>query len=184
MTTRILSKEKIVLAAVDLINHQENLTFTRLSRILGTRSQALYNYFPDVMAIRIGVAIHFYNDLYQRLQADLLGLSGKEAIKAFNKIFVQYSLSHYPVAQQVIAIPAGKLHNDDLDAAILKIRNIGLKLLKPLVPDKKSRLVISRMLRNLIIGEIVHIGNGRFDNKTISAADSFDQMLNIALSTI
>lgn len=81
MTSRTLSKEKIVAAAVQIINNQESLTFTRLSKLLGTRSQAIYNYFPDVMAIKGAVAADFYNQLSQRLRVDLLGMSGKECNK-------------------------------------------------------------------------------------------------------
>jgi len=184
MTSRTLSKERIISAAVELINEQENLTFTNLSRKLGTRSQAIYNYYPDAMAVKIGIATNFYDTLIQRLQADLLGLSGKQAIKAFANVSVQYAMGQYLVAQQIFSIPSGKLHNEDLDASVDKVRVMLRKLLYPLVPDEKERFVISRMLRNLVVGEIIHIGNGRFVNKAISARDSFDQMLEITLANI
>lgn len=181
MTSRTLSKEKIVMAAVELIKNQETITFTKLSRQLGTRSQAIYNYYPDVMAVKVAVAIDFYNNLAVRLQADLLGLSGKQAIMAFCNVSVQYALSKYLVAQQILSIPSGKLHDKELDDSALKVHAIMLKLLVPLKLDDKEQLVLARMLRNLIVGEIVHVGNGRFDNKLITARDSFDQMLKMVL---
>jgi len=184
MASRTLSKERIISAAVELINEQENLTFTNLSRKLGTRSQAIYNYYPDAMALKIGIATNFYDTLIQRLQADLLGLSGKQAVKAFANISVQYAMGQYLVAQQIVSIPSGKLHDENLDMSVDKIRVMLRKLLDPIVPDEKERFVISRMLRNLVVGEIIHIGNGRFVNKAISAQDSFDQMLEITLAGI
>lgn len=87
MNSKTLSKEKIIKTAIELINNQENLTFTKLSRKLGTRSQALYNYFPDIMAVKISVAVSFYQDLAVRLKADLLGLSGKQAIVTFCNVW-------------------------------------------------------------------------------------------------
>ncbi|GEO59279.1 TetR/AcrR family transcriptional regulator [Companilactobacillus bobalius] len=184
MTVHTLSKEKIVAAAVQIINNQESLTFTRLSKLLGTRSQAIYNYFPDVMAIKTAVAIDFYNQLSQRLEVDLLGLSGKQAIKTFANVSVQFSLSHFLVVQKVLSIPANedydKTSNNGLPA-VLKILN---KLLDSLIEDQKLQLIISRMLRNLIIGEIIHIGNDRFNDKLVAARDSFDKMLNITLLSL
>lgn len=184
MTSRTLSKEKIVAAAIELINDQENLTFTKLSRKLGIRSQGIYNYYPDVMAIKIGVAVHFYDELGVRLQADLLGLSGKQAIKAFANVSTQYALSKFRVSQEILSIPSGKLHDEALDTSFHKIHVILNRLLEPFISDKETNLVISRMLRNLIIGEIVHVGNGRFDNKAITARDSFDKMLEITLAEL
>lgn len=184
LTSRTLSKEKIVATAIELVNQQETLSFTKLSKVLGTRSQAIYNYYPDVQALKIAIAVNFYDQLAVRLRADLLGLSGKQAIKAFANITVQYALGKFRVSQLILSIPAGKLHDEALDDSFLEIHHIMNLLLDPLVTDEKQRLIVSRMLRSLIIGEIVHVGNGRFDNKLISARDSFDQMLDITLAAV
>jgi len=158
MTSRTLSKEKIVSAAIELINNKESLTFTKLSKKLGTRSQAIYNYFPDVLAVKVAVATDFYNNLTQRLQVDLLGLSGKQAVMACTNISVQYALDHFLVAQQILSIPEDKLSDPGLDNGFKNVHRILHQLLNPLVPDEKDQLVISRMLRNLAVGEIVHEG--------------------------
>jgi len=182
MTSRILSKEKIITTAIEIINNQEILTFTKLSKKLGTRSQSIYNYYPDVMALKVALAINFYNELAKRLQADLLGLSGKQAIKAFANITTQFSLGKFPLAQQILSIPAGKLQDEELDASFTQLETILRKFVNPLIPDKSQELVVSRMLRNLIIGEIIHVGNDRFNNQLMTSRDSFDQMLEITLA--
>lgn len=184
MTSRTLSKEKIVAAATELITEQENLTFTKLGHKLGIRSQGIYNYYPDVMAIKIGVAIHFYDELAVRLRADLLGLSGKQAIKAFANVCTQFALSKFQVSQQILSIPVDHAHDKNLDTSFHKIHAILNELLEPFISDNDTKIVISRMLRNLIIGEIVHVGTGRFNNKLISARDSFDKMLELTLNEI
>src|SRR5699024_8715531 len=119
MNSKTLSKEKIIKAAIELINSQENLNFTKLSRKLGTRPQALYNYFPDVTAVKIDVAISFYQDLATRLTVDLLGLTGKQAIVTFCNVGVEYALSKYRITQQVISLPAGQLDNQELEQSAL-----------------------------------------------------------------
>ncbi|GEO48020.1 TetR/AcrR family transcriptional regulator [Companilactobacillus kimchii] len=184
MTSRTLSREKIVAAAIEIINDQEKLTFTKLSKILGTRSQAIYNYFPDVLTLKVAVVDNFYDQLTQRLQIDLLGLSGKQAIKSFANVSVQFALSHFLVAQQILVIPADRLQDKVLDNRLLVIHEILIKLLNPLIEDQKVQLIISRMLHNLIIGEIIHIENGQFNNKLMSARDSFDKMLDITLLSL
>lgn len=182
MTAHTLSKEKIITAAKELINDQENLTFTKLSRKLGIRSQGIYNYYSDIMAVKIGVAVSFYDELTVRLKADLLGLTGKQAIKAFANIIVHYALDNFLITQQIISIPAGKLNDSELNNSLINIRTILRLFLDPLVENKEDMIVVSRMLRNLVVGEILHVGNGRFEDKTISAPDSFNQMLDITLA--
>lgn len=182
MTSRTLSKEKIVATAIELINQQESLTFTNLSKKLGTRSQAIYNYYPDVMAVEVAVAVDFFDNLAIRLQADLLGLSGKQAIKAFTNISTQYALGKFLIARQILGIPMEEKRSGDLNVSIDKVHQILDIFLHQMINDEKKELVIARMLRNLIIGEIVHVGNGRFRNKLVNAQDSFDQMLEITLA--
>ncbi|GAB5057182.1 TetR/AcrR family transcriptional regulator [Companilactobacillus alimentarius] len=184
MTVRTLSKEKIILAAIKIINTQETLTFTKLSRLLGTRAQAIYNYYPDVTALKVAIADHFYDRLTQRLQADLMGLSGKEALKPFAHVSVQFSLSHFLVTQQILSIPTKKTHDKDLDSRFLVVDHILNDLLEPLIKDSKYQLIISRMLKNLIVGEIIHVGNDRFSNQKILSRDSFDKMLDITLFSL
>lgn len=184
MTSRTLSKEKIIATAIELINTEGSLTFTTLSKKLGTRSQAIYNYYPDVSAIKIAVAIDFYDNLAIRLQADLLGLSGKQAIKSFTNISTQYALSKFPVSQMILAIPVNEKRSGELDKSIDQVHRILRTLLQQVSDDPQKEIVIERMLRNLIIGEVMHVGSGRFSNELISAQDSFDQMLEITLANL
>ncbi|TGD22711.1 TetR/AcrR family transcriptional regulator [Companilactobacillus suantsaicola] len=184
MTARTLSKEKVITAAIQIINQEDNLTFSKLGRLVGTRSQAIYNYFPDVLAVRVSVAADFYDKLAQRLEVDLLGLTGKQAIKAFCHVCVQFSLGQYVMVQQIIDIPADHLHDEPLNSSFRNIYEILHRYLKPLIPDEKRQMVFSRMLRNLIIGQIINVGSGRYTNTPISKRDSFDDMLELILLSL
>jgi len=182
MTSKILSKEKIVNAAMDLISRQETLNFTKLGKALGTRSQALYNYFPDVTALKVAVVAQFYDKLGIRLQADLLGLTGKQAIKTFANVAVQYSLGNFYLVQQIISISPNRLNNSEFEKSFRGLQMILIQLLRPIIKDKEQQLVTSRMIFNLIIGEIFCAGYGRFDNDLLNTRDSFNQMLDVILS--
>lgn len=181
LTSRTLSKEKIIETAIELINQQETLTFTNLSKKLGTRSQAIYNYYSDVMDIKNAVVVYFFDQLATRLNADLLGLSGKQAIKAFANVSTQYALENFLIAQQILSIPVEQKREGTLEESIESVYKILKLFLNQIIEDEQQRIIIARMLRNLIIGEVVHVGNGRFNNKKISSRDSFDQMLEITL---
>lgn len=181
LTSRTLSKEKIIEAAIELIKQQESLTFTNLSKKLGTRSQAIYNYYSDVTDIKIAVAMNFFDQLATRLNADLLGLSGKQAIKAFANVSTQYALDNFLIAQQILSIPVEQKREGALEESIDSVYKILRLFLNQLIKDDQQKIIIARMLRNLIIGEVVHVGNGRFNSKQISSRDSFDQMLEITL---
>lgn len=184
MTSRTLSKEKIVSTAIELINAEDALTFTNLSKKLGTRSQAIYNYYPDVSAIKLAIAIDFYDKLMLQLQTGLIGLAGKQAIKTFTNISTQYALSKFAVARMILSIPVNEKRSGALDKSIDQVHQILRILLQQIVTDSSKEIVIERMLRNLIIGEIMHVGNGRFNNELVPAQDSFDQMLEITLSDL
>lgn len=93
-------------------------------------------------------------------------------------------MSHFLVVQEILSIPANDVDDkisDDGFPVILEILN---KLLDSLIEDQKVQLIISRMLRDLIVGEIIHIGNSQFDNKLVAARDSFDKMLDITLLSL
>ena len=182
MTSKILSKEKIVNAAMDLISHQETLNFTKLGKVLGTRSQALYNYFPDVTALKVAVVAQFYDKLGIRLQADLLGMTGKQAIKTFANVAVQYSLGNFYLVKQIISISPNRLNNSEFEKSFRGLQLILIQLLSPIIKNKAQQLVISRMIFNLIIGEIFCAGYGRFDKNLLNTRDSFNQMLDRILS--
>jgi len=182
VTSRILSKEKIINTAMEMIDHQETLNFTKLGKALGTRSQALYNYFPDVIAVKVAVAAKFYDKLGVRLDADLLGMTGKQAIKTFANVAVQYSLGNFYLVQQIITIPPNRLNNSEFEESFRRLQMILIQLLKPIVQDESQQLVVSRMIFNLVIGEVFCAGYGRFDNNLLNTRDSFNQMLNRILS--
>lgn len=184
MTSKTLSKEKIVSVAVDLLNNQETVTFTKLGKILCIRPQAIYNYFPDVTAVKVAVASYFYDQLAVRLQADLLGLTGKQALKTYANTTVHYSLCKFPISQQILSIPVECLKSPELEKSLSEVYTILERLLNPYIEDDKQRLIFSRMFRSLIVGEVVNVGNQQFDSKLINVHDSFDQSLETVLAIL
>ncbi|HBF75191.1 MAG TPA: hypothetical protein DDW71_08025 [Lactobacillus sp.] len=182
MTSRTLNKTKIINTAMDLIAQQQPLTFSNISRRLGIHSQALYNYFPDVTALNASIDEAYNADLLAKLRQQLLGLSGEEAVLKFAFVCRQYALERFKLTQFVLAIPRELLNTDPVQAPSSQaLRQILYQLLMKIDMSDELRLNATRMIRNLIIGEIVNVGRGWFKNDAVNETDSFKQMLLVAL---
>ncbi|GAX03911.1 TetR family transcriptional regulator [Secundilactobacillus pentosiphilus] len=182
MTSRTLTTEKIIQTAMSLIEAQKPLTFSNISRALGTRSQALYNYFPDVNALSASINEAYNAGLVTELQQQLLGLSGEEAILKFAAVSRRYALKHFKITQFVLAIPRELLNeNTEQATSSERLKQILYQLLQTMNIDEQRRLSAARMIRNLIIGEVVNVGRGWFTTKTVTEEDSFKRMLLVAL---
>ena len=184
LTTNTLSKEKIITAALVLINRHESLNITNLGKLVGTRSQAIYNYFDDIMDVKVAVATKFFDELSVRLQADLLGLTGEQALKTFVNVSVQYSLGKFDIVEMIIDIPSEKWQDAELKKSFLQIQVILKQSLVPVIKDEILQLVVCRMLVNLIIGEVICAGRGRIDSNILDTQESFSKMIQIVLRDI
>jgi len=184
LTTNTLSKEKIITAAFVLINRHESLNITNLGKLVGTRSQAIYNYFDDIMDVKVAVAAKFFDELSVRLQADLMGLTGEQALKTFVNVSVQYSLGKFDIVEMIIDIPSEKWQDAELKKSFLQIQVILKQSLVPVIKDEILQLVVCRMLVNLIIGEVICAGRGRIDSNILDTQESFSKMIQIVLRDI
>lgn len=183
MTAHTLSHEKIVMTAIELIQQQQPVTFSKLGSVLGTRSQSIYNYFSDGDQLKKAVSVKYYRDLFARLQGALVGLSGKQAILEYSQIAADFAIENFFITQYVISMPKRMFHGDEQVAdALNDIYELLKKLVDPLIDDRKQALVITRMIRNLISGEVIHIGTGRFKDPLVSASDSYIKMIELTLA--
>ncbi|GAT17991.1 TetR/AcrR family transcriptional regulator [Secundilactobacillus silagei] len=179
MTSRTLNTHKIVQTAMHLIEQQTPLTFSNISRELGTHSQALYNYFPDVTALSASIDEAYNAKLVTRLQQQLLGLAGEKAVLKFASVCRQYALERFKITQFVLAIPRELLNDGSSSSQDLK--NILKQILSSMGLNDGLLLNAMRLIRNLIIGEIVNVGRGWFTTETVEETVSFQQMLLVAL---
>ncbi|PBQ23704.1 hypothetical protein CNR29_06640 [Levilactobacillus brevis] len=183
MTARTLTSQKIITAAKELVCADTALTFANLGRHLGTKSQAIYPYYSDVAAVHIAIANDFFQRLVSQLQQDLVGLAGEPAISQFAKTCRQLAAAEFPIVQLILNMPVATKRVGTLKESIDQVYHVLERLLAPFNQDEAHQLVVSRMIRNLIIGEIVHEGTGRFQNPAVSAESSFNQMLALALTS-
>ncbi|WP_125770736.1 TetR/AcrR family transcriptional regulator [Companilactobacillus furfuricola] len=182
MAAHTLSHEKIVNTAISLVQDQQVVTFSKLGNVLGTRSQSIYNYFKDGDELKAAVAVKYYRDLYAKLQHSLIGLSGKAAVLKYSQVAAEFAIENFFITQYVISMPKWMFHGDQGVRDVLNDSYLLLKrLVDPLAADAEQSLVITRMIRNLISGEVIHIGTGRFKDPLMEASVSFEKMIELAL---
>lgn len=178
MANKLLNRQRIQTAAQNAIVKGEELSFSSLAKKLGTRSQALYNYFPNVEALKIALADDFYQRFYENIEIALLGMQGEDAVVRMALFSRQYGLKNYAVIRMIQSIPAEKLRKTSVQQAnINRYRGLFQRLLSYLKLDSAQELVVSRALRNLIVGEVNNVGSGWFIDDTISAEASFKKMI-------
>ncbi|MCP0885803.1 TetR/AcrR family transcriptional regulator [Ligilactobacillus sp. WILCCON 0076] len=182
MALKVLDHTKILKAAISLIDAEEALTFSRLATVLGTRSQALYNYYPNVSAIRVAMVDYFYSGLFETLQKRLGELGDKADIIEYGLICRKYSLEHYSLMQLALATPGKKIRKtkqqQELRKKYLALFN---SLLEPLNLEYGDYLIISRALRNLVVGEVSNVGSGWFSNTKMSSEETFKKTIELLI---
>lgn len=182
MTAHTLSKKKIIDQAIKLVRAQQPATFSRIAKSLSISSQSIYNYFKDGDELKGAVSIRFYDSLYEKLQAGLVGVSGKTAIVKYCQICTNYAIDDFLMTQYVINMPKWMFHgHPGVEASLDRIYEILKRLVDALIIDDKQALIVARMLRNLVTGEVIHIGTGRFKDPLVDSKDSFQDMLQITL---
>ena len=67
MPRQILSKEIIIQTSINLIEANKDNSFANIARILGTQSQALYNYFSNQIDLNYAIVAWTIKQITQHL---------------------------------------------------------------------------------------------------------------------
>ncbi|PIO83048.1 hypothetical protein BSQ39_05400 [Loigolactobacillus backii] len=182
MTRQVLSPAKIIQTSIELIEAGEQLSFSTIARALGTKSQALYSYFDNQTALGYAVVGWTIAQVNDRLRTQLFGLSGQQGIVAFATEFRKLALAHPRLTRFVLARPRTKDYAV-ATAAFTQLRQLLNQMIASQYPESQ-RLLVSRCVRALMVGDIVNVGTGWFTDETISAADSFHELLMMNLEML
>ncbi|MEY8001998.1 TetR/AcrR family transcriptional regulator [Clostridium sp. Mt-5] len=182
---RELSKEKVLNKAMDIAENEglNLLTFQKLSQSLNIKPPSLYNYFRNLDELKITIGSIFFNRLEAVLYENLLGLSGKNAIKVFCSTIRNYSLKHPKLAMVILIVPQYE-HQSIIYQSSLKIIKMFEQLLSFTGRPKPELLMLSRSIRSAVLGFILLELSGYFENKMANKDDSFKTMLDINLSPL
>ena len=183
MPRKILSKEIIIKTSIMLIEDNKENNFAAIARKLGTQSQALYNYFPNQLALNYAIVAWAVNLLTDQLRQDLFGKAGMTAIIDFAMAFRERALNHFLLTQFVLKMPRTDNY-PEVDMAFAELKTIFNQIIGTKFTDPQKQLLASRCIRDLAIGDIVNVGTGWFADKSLPADKSFRKLLKQSLSKI
>ncbi|KZU38663.1 TetR/AcrR family transcriptional regulator [Lactiplantibacillus plantarum] len=176
MPKQLLTREKIVDIGVALIEDGKELTFSAVAKKLGSRSQAIYTYFKNVDELKYTIIAWALSIAGRRMQCQLFGQSGIEAIIEFAKQFRALALRHDRLSRFVLSAVRTTKY-PEVDAALDVLKKLLNQLLEGTFKAKRLRILASRCIRDLIVGDIINVGTGWFTSGEMSTDQSFDQNL-------
>ncbi|WP_223894668.1 TetR/AcrR family transcriptional regulator [Lactobacillus helsingborgensis] len=183
MPRQLLSQEIIIKTSIELIEADKNNSFAAIARELGTKSQALYNYFPNQTALNYAIVAWTIKSTTDQLRQNFFGQAGLKAIANFAMAFRKVALDHFYLTQFVLKLPRSD-NFPEVNAAFKELKTIFNQLIATVFTDPQKQLLASRCARDLTIGDIVNVGTGWFADKTIPADKSFRQILEQSLRRI
>ena len=183
MPRQILSKELIIKTSIKLIENKKENNFATIAREFGTQSQALYNYFPNQLALNYAIVAWLINLMTDQLRRNLFGKAGMIAIIDFAMEFRQIALNHFHLTQFVLKMPRTNMF-PETTAAFNELKSIFNQMIATEFTDPKKQLLASRCIRDLAIGDIVNVGTGWFADKSLPADKSFRKLLENSLNKI
>lgn len=183
MSKQILSREKIIEIAIELIKHDEPLTFSNLARHLGTKSQALYPYFKNQANLNYAILAESLDKLTIVLKDRLLGITGQEALLKLALTCRNIGLSNIKLSQFIVTLPRDQA-TTAAQKSINELKVVFNTLLASTFSSPKIQLLGGRMIRNLIIGELINVGTGWFSNQQLPQMASFEWMAKQSLGSL
>ena len=183
MPRKILSKKIIIKTTIELIEDNKENNFASIAKKLGTQSQALYNYFPNQLALNYAIVAWTVSLLTDQLRQDLFGKAGLTAIIDFAMAFRERALNHFLLTQFVLKMPRTDNY-PEVDTAFAELKTIFNQIIGTKFTDPQKQLLASRCTRDLAIGDIVNVGTGWFADKSLPADKSFRKLLKQNLSDI
>ncbi|WP_204122596.1 TetR/AcrR family transcriptional regulator [Lacticaseibacillus mingshuiensis] len=182
MSKQVLSQTRIIECGIALINNGSAVSFANIARELGTKSQALYPYFTNQQALSYAILDQTVASLVERLKTDLFGKTGREALVEFALICRRVCLEHPRLSQFIVALPRSE--DAIADEPVAAFRTLLTQSVAAVVASERARLLGGRLLRDLIIGELINISSGWFNNAELPQEDSFRWMIERGIDAL
>lgn len=179
MRTATISKADIIKTAILMIEKGDNITFSTISRKMKMTSQSLYNYFKNQQELEYAIVATVINSAYIIAQRETFGKSGFDGIVSLAIILRKAGIKHIALAQFVVAHP--RVHEYHMvNEAFASLKELLDQMLISYFTQDKV-LKASRLLRSLLVGDILNVGMGWFKSPDLKAEESFSEMLELSL---
>ncbi|MCK8612217.1 TetR/AcrR family transcriptional regulator [Apilactobacillus nanyangensis] len=182
MRTATISKEDIIKTAIITIEKGDKLTFSTISRRMKITSQSLYNYFKNQQELEYAIVGSVISSACQIAQYKTFGKSGHDGVIYLAQTFRRMGIKHINLAQFVIShhrTNQYKIVTDEFN----ELKIILDRMLESYF-DSEQILKASRLIRSLVVGDILNVGTGWFKSPEMRAESSFVEMLDLSLNAL
>ncbi|MFC6255216.1 TetR/AcrR family transcriptional regulator [Secundilactobacillus hailunensis] len=184
MQHRGISTESITASAIAITKQDglASLTMPKIAKALGIKSQSLYNHVSNLNEVKTNMSIALFSALKTRLLEDLVGLTGKAAIKAYFTIFYAFCLE-YKQFYEIFFLP-GKENSDKLDQSFHAVIQILHQLLAGMIADSEQIQLYKRTLLSAFVGFVLNDRNHFFQDGKTQGKEALDDILNLVIQGI
>lgn len=184
MQKRNLTSQKVVETYIELAGETSlnEVTFPRIAERLGIKAPSLYNYFKNLTDLRVHTAIYLHTNLNNRLMADLIGQTGRQALRTYALDYRQFANDYQSVYELLNTIPS--FNNDELASIGRKNNQIIVKILNFYHLSEKDLIIKNRAFRSLLNGYIMLKQLGYFQKGNLSDDDSFSAVIDEFINSI
>ncbi|GFZ26311.1 TetR/AcrR family transcriptional regulator [Lactobacillus corticis] len=178
MPKQILSKAKIIDASIELIRHDQPLTFSDLARKLGTRPQALYLYYPNVAALKRAIAKDAETKVVAQIKEQVGVLTGKDAVKQIISASCELGLKKPRLSAFIVTmVQEDKNTPTEYETLLDQYLAVSYK-------QEKVRVLAKRSLMNVVVGELVNVGTDRFHLTIIDRKQGLKWMVDTLMAKL
>ncbi|TMT01317.1 TetR/AcrR family transcriptional regulator [Apilactobacillus kunkeei] len=182
MRTATISKEDIIKNAIIMIEKGDSLTFSKISRKMKITSQSLYNYFKNQKELEYAIVGTVISSACKIAQKRTFGRSGHDGVIYLSLTFRKMGVKHINLAQFVISHHRTSQYKIVTDA-FNELKELLDCMLESYVSTDKL-LKASRLIRSMVVGDILNVGTGWFKSPEVRAESSFIEMLNLSLNAL
>lgn len=178
MAKRDLTKEKIILATIDLANNIgiANVSFPRLAEYFQIKAPSLYNHFKNMMDVKIATSLYLQKILLKELTEQLTGLTAEDALRTYAVVYRNFAIRYTAVYELLNIVP--QTNNDELTDINHRILGFVREILHDFSLTSDEIMHASRMFRSMLHGYITMNQLGYFQNKSLPSDKSFYWMVD------
>ncbi|GAB6092908.1 TetR/AcrR family transcriptional regulator [Furfurilactobacillus curtus] len=182
---RTLSRELIVAEANKLAEKEtlHNLSWRGIARHLQVQPQTLYHYFPSLGDLKAAVAEYQRGQLERQLYANLVPVSGADALYVFAETIFTFAQNHPSFTEIMTDQIQGRNSSEcvtDQQSTVVKILD---DILKPMIMDDDKRLQVKRFLLSSLFGYAKLSFSGFFAEQQ-ATADSLKTIVTFLIRAI
>ncbi|WP_203621296.1 TetR/AcrR family transcriptional regulator [Apilactobacillus nanyangensis] len=182
MRTATISKQEIIKTAIIMIENGDKLTFSTISRKMKITSQSLYNYFKNQEELEYVIVGTVVSLACKIAFTKNFGKSGREGVISLSLTFRKMGVRHINLAQFVISHHRTNQYQIVTDA-FNELKSLLERMLENYFDNEKI-IKASRLIRSLVVGDILNVGTGWFKSPEVTAESSFIEMLDLSLTAL